>query len=73
MKRIFGAALLVAGAGLLFITAKRRRNESRRVESGREREEDMVGLASDDSFPASDPPSFTPLGGSQTGVAGGLR
>jgi hypothetical protein len=70
MKRPYGVALLFIGAGLVIAARMRRRAGSTHdgVEAA-----DEVGLASDDSFPASDPPSFTPLKGSQTGVAGALR
>jgi hypothetical protein len=71
MKRLYGAAaFLFLGAGLLVAAGIRRAaREAHPIDD----DSDEVGLASDDSFPASDPPSFTPLKGSQTGVAGGLR
>jgi len=72
MNRRFGATLVFIGAGVLLLAARMRRGGADR-EDDWEEEADAVSMASDDSFPASDPPSFTPLGGSQTGVAGGIR
>jgi hypothetical protein len=66
MKRVYLVALLLIGGGLLMT---RRRRPA--LDSGIETDE--VTRASTDSFPASDPPSFTPLAGSQTNVAGGVR
>jgi hypothetical protein len=73
MNRVYVAVALLAIGGGLIAARRRRAVPGSDWERESELEMDGVTLASDDSFPASDPPSFTPLAGSQTGVAGGVR
>ena len=60
--------LTVAGASVAAVLAykaiRRSMDEAQRFA----REDERINEASDDSFPASDPPSFTPTGGSSVGA-----
>jgi len=59
MRRIFMALAAGVSTAALIVLGRSRRQA--RAEA--ERQDECVTVASDDSFPASDPPSTTPVGG----------
>lgn len=58
LKNVFLFSLGL-GLGALAIAATQRRSASPRIETQDEAPKDLVDCASEDSFPASDPPSWS--------------
>jgi hypothetical protein len=64
-------AALVAGAGVCAFAGARRITARMREQRGKPRATmffDAIDRDSEDSFPASDPPSFTPINGIRAGA-----
>jgi hypothetical protein len=64
-KRAFWAVLAAASVAALVATVVARRRMEACAQAAHD--DELVSQASDDSFPASDPPSYTPTSSSQTG------